>query len=264
MIPGAAAGDGNEVLAALPPREREALWRIGECVTLVPDLVLGRPGERIRQAWFPYDGLIALLADVDGHEALALDLVGSEGMLGAPLVLGVHTSPLRARVQVGGRALCVGTAAFERALAEAPVLERLLRRYLAGRLAQVARTAACASYHVVEARLACWMLMAHDRAHGDRLHLTHERIARLLGVRRSGVSTAAGVLQARQLIDYTRGRILILDRAGLERAACSCYRKGAVAVAVAPVIGIAPAARAPAAAPEPAQPRLLRVVPHRR
>lgn len=257
MIPGMAPGDGNELLAALPPREREALWRTAACVTLVPDEVLGRPGERIRQATFPLDGLIALMAEVDGHEALAVGLVGSEGMLGAPLVLGAHTSPLRARVQIGGRALCVGTAAFVRVLAEAPVLERSLRRYLAARLAQVARTAACASFHVVEARLACWMLMAHDRAHGDRVHLTHERIARLLGVRRSGVSTAAGVLQGRHLIDYTRGHILILDRAGLERAACSCYRQGHVAVV--------PAAHAPppAVAHEAARPRLLRVVPHR-
>lgn len=257
MIADTAAGHDNGLLAALPPREREALWRHGERVVLTPDDVLIRPGERVRQVWFPFDGLIALLVEVDGHDALAVGLVGSEGMLGAPLVLGVHASPLRARVQVAGSALRVGSADFQHVLAEAPALGRSVRRYLVGRLAQIARTAACASFHVVEARLACWLLMAHDRAHGDRVQLTHERIARLLGVRRSGVSTAAGVLQGRDLIDYTRGHILVLDRAGLERAACACYRQDYGAIAVAEV------SPPPVAANESTQPRLLRAAPHR-
>lgn len=257
MIPGTASSAGNGLLAALPAREREQLWQLGECVTLAMDEVLVRPGDRIRQVWFPFDGLVALLVEVDGHDALAVDLVGSEGMLGAPLVLGVHASSLCARVQVTGHALRVDAADFEHVLAAAPVLARSLRRYVARRLAQAARTAACASYHIVEARLACWMLMAHDRAHGDRLRLTHERIARLLGVRRSGVSTAAGVLQGRHLIDYTRGHILVLDRAGLERAACACYAEARIEAAPGEPVP-------PAAAPEPVLAPLLRVVPHRR
>lgn len=257
MSPGMASSERNDLLSALPPRELESVWRHGERVDVALDEILGRAGERIRHAWFPLDGLVALLAEVDGREALAVGLVGSEGMLGAPLALGVRASPLRARVQVAGSALRIAAADFERVLAQAPFLERSLRRYAARRLAQVARTAACASFHVVEARLACWMLMAHDRAHGDRLQLTHERIARLLGVRRSGVSTAAGRLQARALIDYTRGHILILDRAGLERAACACY--GLERGEVAPVELARPAVARPGTVQAP----LLRVVPHR-
>jgi CRP-like cAMP-binding protein len=271
VIPATASTSGNDLLAALPSRERENLLQLGETVALAQDEVLCNPGERIRHAWFPLDGFIALLAEVDGHDALAVSLVGSEGMLGAPLVLGVHSSSLRARAQGAGSALRIKSADFLRVLAAAPILERHLLRYLAGRLEQLAQTAACASFHVVEARLACWMLMAHDRAHGDRFTLTHERLSRLLGVRRSGVSTAAGVLQGRGLIEYTRGRIVILDRAGLERAACACYGRDRDEVAP---VGVAVVARGGEAvardlAPAPAPPQasvlpLLRVAPHRR
>lgn len=236
VVPELNSGSGNELLAALPPRERDSTLKHSERVPLTPDEILGEPGERIRQVYFPLDGFIALLAGVDGREALAVGLVGSEGMLGAPLVLGAQTSSLRARVQVFGSALRIKTTDFLQALSQAPVLERHLRRYLSVRLAQIARTAACASFHVVDARLACWLLMAHDRAHGDRVYLTHDRLARLLGVRRSGVTTAAGVLQSRNLIRYTRGHIAILDRAGLELVACGCQNMwpepaGAAAVA---------------------------------
>jgi CRP-like cAMP-binding protein len=219
-----AASEGNGLLAGLPPREREGLLGRCELVDLAPDDVLGEPGERIRHAYFPTRGFAALLAEVDGHEALALGLVGSEGMLGVPLALGLHTLPWRTRVQSAGGALRIVAAELARALAVSPVLERRLRRYLGGRLEQLARTAACASFHVVGTRLAYWLLMAHDRAHGDRFYLTHDRLAHLLGVRRSGVTTAAGMLHALDLVHYVRGNIVVLNRVGLERAACSCYR----------------------------------------
>jgi CRP-like cAMP-binding protein len=224
VIQGKASPGGNDLLAASSPKERDYVQQHGERVTITQDEILGEPGERIRHVHFPLEGFIALLASVEGHDALAVGLVGSEGMLGAPLVLGVHTSPLRARVQGSGSALRIKAAEFQRVLLEAPLLERGLRRYLGTRLVQLAQTAACASFHVVEARLACWLLMAHDRAHGDRFYLTHDRLARLLGVRRSGVSTAAGVLQHRKLVRYTRGHIQVLDRPGLEQTACGCYR----------------------------------------
>lgn len=223
MIPEKVLNGSSDLLAALPLRERQSILQSAERVTLTADEILREPGERIRHVHFPLDGFVALLAGVDGHDALAVGLVGSEGMLGAPLVLGVHTSALRTRVQGSGSALRIKAADFQRALLGTPVLERQLRRYLGGRLAQLAQTAACASFHMVEARLACWLLMAHDRAHGDRFYLTHDRLARLLGVRRSGVTTAAGVLQGRRLISYTRGHIAILDRKGLEALACGCY-----------------------------------------
>lgn len=224
MTTGTASSEANELIAALPARERDGLLVRCDRVDLAPDEVLGEPGERIRHAYFPTRGFVALLAEVDGHEALALGLVGSEGMLGAPLALGLHTSPWRARVQVAGGAWRIVAADLSRALAGSPVLERRLSRYLGSRLEQLARTAACASFHVVGMRLAYWLLMAHDRAHGDRFYLTHDRLSHLLGVRRSGVTTAAGVLHALELVHYVRGHIIVLDRAGLERAACSCYR----------------------------------------
>lgn len=214
----------NDLLAALPQRERERVLKHCERVMLAQDAVLGEPGELITHVYFPVDSFVALLTQVDHHDALGVDLIGSEGMLGTSLVLGVDTAPLRARVQGAGSALRMKAADFQRVLTESPVLERQLRHSLHVLLLQLAQTAACASFHVVDVRLACWLLMAHDRAHGDRFYLTHDRLARMLGVRRSGVTTAAGVLQSRKLIGYTRGHIVILDRKGLEQISCSCYR----------------------------------------
>jgi len=222
--PATGTTEGNGLLEALPQRERDGVLARCEHIPLAADEILGEAGERIRHAYFPTRGFVALLAEVDRHEALAMGLVGSEGMLGAPLVLGMHASPLRARVQIAGGAMRLPAADLARLLAESPALERQLRRYVGRRLGQYSRTAACASFHVVGRRLACWLLMAHDRAHGDRFYLTHDRLSRLLGVRRSGVTTAAGVLHGRELINYVRGHIVVVDRPGLERAACSCYR----------------------------------------
>jgi len=214
----------NDLLEALPHEERDRILDASERVTLARDEIIGEPGERIRHVYFPIDSFITLLTKVDQHDALGVALIGSEGMLGTSLVLGVHTGLLRARVQGAGSALRMKAADFQRVLGEAPVLTRQLQLYLHVLLAQFAQTAACAAFHVVELRLACWLLMAHDRAHADRFYLTHDRLARMLGVRRSGVTTAAGGLQARKLIGYTRGHIVVLDRKGLELAACGCYR----------------------------------------
>lgn len=214
----------NGLLAALPQRERNHILELCENVTLAQDEILTESGEHIRHVYFPIDSFLALLTAVDRHDALAVDLIGSEGMLGASLVLGDDIAPLRARVQGAGNAWRMSAADFQRALIESPMLERCLRLYLSVELTQLAQTAACAAFHVVEARLACWLLMSHDRAHGRGFYLTHDRLARMLGVRRSGVTTAAGVLQGRKLIRYTRGHIAVLDRKGLEQAACGCYR----------------------------------------
>ncbi len=215
----------NDLLAALPQRERDRVLKYCERVTLTQDQILGEAGERIGHVYFPIDSFIVLLTEVDRHDALGVDLIGSEGMLGASLVLGDDTWPLRARVQGTGSALRMTAADFQEALTTTPVLERQLRLYLCVAMAQLAQTAACAAFHVVDARLACWLLMAHDRAHSNRFYLTHDRLARMLGVRRSGVTTAAGVLQKHNLISYTRGHIAVLDRKGLEQAACGCYRE---------------------------------------
>lgn len=219
-----ASTGANDLLAALPQRERDRVLKHCERVMLTQDEILGEPGERISHVYFPIDSFISLLTELDKHDALGVDLIGSEGMLGTSLLLGADASPLRARVQGAGSALRMKAEDFQRILLETPVLERQLRHCLHVQLAQLAQTATCAAYHVVEVRLACWLLMAHDRAHGDRFYLTHDRLARMLGVRRSGVTTAAGLLHSRKLIGYARGHIVILDRKGLEQATCGCYR----------------------------------------
>lgn len=145
-------------------------------------------------------------------------------MFGTPLLLGVETSTLQALVQGPGASLRMDAARFRRELARNRELQGTLDRYLCVRMAQLAQAAACARFHVVEARLARLLLAAQDRARSRALHVTHEFLAVMLGVRRVGVTKAASALQKRRLIRYTRGDITILDRPGLQSASCECYQ----------------------------------------
>jgi CRP-like cAMP-binding protein len=213
----------NHLLAALPAADRRRLFAHGEPAGLSLGDILSEPGEHTRHVLFPIDSVISLITPIDHRTQLEVGLVGSEGMLGIALVLGMSASPLRALVQSAGQAWRIDAEEFSHQVERSPTLRRNLNRYVYVLLSQLAQTAACTRFHFVEARLARWLLMTRDRVRGDKFHVTHEFLSYMLGVRRAGVTRAASVLQQRKLIRYRRGELEILDGHGLEAAACGCY-----------------------------------------
>jgi CRP-like cAMP-binding protein len=215
----------NQLLAQLPSASRSRLEALGQVVELRLSEIVGDAGNPTAFVLFPMDGFISLLAQVDTGHAIEVGLVGREGMLGIQLALGVATEPLRALVQGPGRALRLSTTVFRRELRADPALRATIDRYVYVLFVQNARAAACLRFHRIEQRLARWLLMSHDRAGEDRFRVTHEFLAYMLGVRRVGVTVAAGAFQRRDLIAYDRGEMTIVDRTGLESATCSCYAR---------------------------------------
>jgi CRP-like cAMP-binding protein len=219
----AATSTVNRLLAGLPGRARNEVLENCEPVDLALGELLGEPAEAIRYAYFPVGGLISLLANAEGHAHLEVCLIGNEGMFSPSSMLGFDVPPLRALVQGAGRALRIRTVDLRNAASDSAPLREMLNRYLCVIIAELAQTAVCNRFHMIEAQLARWLLMTHDRAPSDRLELTHGLLATMLGVRRSGISVAAAALQARKAIRYGRGEIVILDRSRLEAASCECY-----------------------------------------
>lgn len=213
----------NHLIELLPRRERLHLLGLCEPIELVFAEVLCEPGERTRYVYFPVDGFISLLTRIGGKVALEVGMVGREGMLGVQMAMGVRLAPLHALVQGSGLALRVGAGAFKRELAENAPLQSELSRYACVLMQQLAVSAACLRFHEIGPRLARWLLMSQDRAQADSFRVTHEFLAYMLGVRRAGVTRAATGLQRARHIEYSRGRLTVLDRKGLEAAACECY-----------------------------------------
>jgi len=213
----------NSLLAALPRKERQHL--IGELkqVALTYGEVLYEPGERIKYVYFPNDSVVSLVTLVDQHQPLGVGVVGREGMVGIPLALEIRISPVRALVQGTGTAMRMKAAPFLKELRQSHALQRELHRYTYNLMVQITQTATCHRFHDVEARLARWLLMTQDRMQASPFRLTQEFLSHMLGVLRSAVNKAARTLQQDKLISYKHGNITILDRKGLEAAACSCY-----------------------------------------
>ena len=221
----ARAGAANRLLAALPATEYARLLSGFELVELTYGDVLHEPGQEMQHVYFPTDCLVSLLTVVEGHRALEVGLIGREGMIGSRLALGITTSPVRALVQGTGTALRIKPARFLKEFRRSPALQRGVFRFTDTLMIQVSQTAACNRFHLVQARLARWLLMTRERLTSREFQLTHEFLADMLGVRRAGVTSAASALQRRKLIRYRRGIITILDQQGLETACCSCYQR---------------------------------------
>jgi CRP-like cAMP-binding protein len=213
----------NRVLAGIPQKDYERLLPALEPVVLRFGQVLYDAGERMRYVYFPVDCLISLLTAVDKRRTLEVGMVGNEGMVGIPYIFGVGDSTVRALVQGGGTALRMSSASFRTEFKQNLLLQQALYRYTYALMAQISQTAACNRFHNAEQRLSRWLLMTRDRVRSNKFPLTQEFLAHMLGVRREGVTEAAGALRRRKLIGYHRGNVEILNSKGLEAASCTCY-----------------------------------------
>jgi CRP-like cAMP-binding protein len=213
----------NHLLTALPSAEFARLAPALEAVDLAMHQTLFRAEEEVEAAYFVETGTISMLARLEDGGLVEVGIVGREGVAGLPFVFGAAISPVEAMTQIPGRSLRVAAPAFRQALRQRPALTPVLLRYAQAFYAQVSLAAGCHAAHDIPHRLARWLLMAHDRVGADEFPMTHEILAQMLGVRRQGVTVTAGILQNAGLIRYGRGRMTILDRAGLEDASCECY-----------------------------------------
>jgi len=218
---------GNRLLDALPAEIRAALAPHFTTIDLPFEAVIHEPGAKLEHALFPTEGMISVIAAMGNGALVEIGIIGNDGMLGVSLVLGDERPPQMAMVQMKGRALQIESDMLLKQVAAFPALQKRLLRYAQANLSSTAQSVACNRLHLLEQRCARWLLVAHDRSPGDTLHLTHELLSIMLGVRRPGVTVAAQALQSAGVISYNHGEINILDRQGLEAASCECYRANA-------------------------------------
>jgi len=213
----------NRLLAGLPKNEYRRLLPKLKTVNLVLGENLYNPGDVIKYVYFPNDSIISLISKLSETSWLEVGMVGNEGMAGLAVFMGVNSSSIRALVQGSGTAMRMSSTAMRTEASRTGSLHRILHRYSHSLLTQVSQSSACNRFHLVDARLARWLLMSNDRLGVMEFPLTQEFLSHMLGVRREGVSKAAGALQAAKLIRYSRGMITLLNRRGLEAKSCQCY-----------------------------------------
>jgi CRP-like cAMP-binding protein len=216
--------DPNHLLAALPRKDYRRLLPVLEPVKLTFGETLYESQSQIREVYFPNDCFVSMLTTVDEDKAAEVGLIGSEGMIGVPMALGVAISPFRAVVQGEGTAMRMTTADFRLNFSTSAALKREVFLFTHLLMIQIAQTAACNRFHHITQRMARWLLMTHDRVNSNEFRITQEFLALMLGVRRVGVTVAMSALRERKVIAYRRGTITILDEGGLVAVACGCYK----------------------------------------
>jgi len=214
----------NKLLAKVPADELKRLQTHLHEVRLEYMQVLSEPDESITQVYFPTRGVLSMVNEPDSGDIVEFATIGNEGMVGVPVLLGSNSMPSRVMVQVAGSGFQIESKRFSEILKQTPAFNARLMRYVMALLNQVAQATSCNRLHEVQERCARWLLHTHDRVNGDSFMLTQEFLSQMLGVHRPTVTIAARMLQQAGLIRYTRGQIEVIDREGLEAAACSCYR----------------------------------------
>ncbi|MEO6778609.1 MAG: Crp/Fnr family transcriptional regulator [Gemmatimonadaceae bacterium] len=214
----------NLLIRALPAASAMHLGEQLSIIDVPARTELYEPGDTVTKVYFPLDSVVSMTAPVDATQG-EIATVGREGMIGLPAVFGTDLANMRFFVQIGGRLAVIPADRFTELLRTDDALRTIVLRYAHALFTQIGQSVVCNQRHSLRQRCARWLLMTHDRVPGDRFHLTHEFLAVMLGVRRAGVTVAAGNLQKAGLIKYRRGEITIIDRAGLEAVACECYRR---------------------------------------
>lgn len=214
----------NQLLSALPREDYTHILHALELVELIPGKVLYEVTDTIRHAYFPLSGMISLLAITENGNTIEIAMIGKEGMVGLPMVLGTYKTPYRIMVQVRGRAMKIRANPLRAEFERGGRLHEILLRYTSQVLTQISQSAVCNHFHTAEQRLSRWLLVTQDRTHSNEFSLTQEVISHMLGIPRTHVTKRARVLQEKGLIRYTRGRINIINLGGLEAASCECFR----------------------------------------
>ena len=214
----------NYILKSLPEEVHQLLLPHLEQIELALGAIIHAANEPFKHVYFPDDAMISIVALLEDGESIEVGVVGFEGMLGVDVIMGVESSPHASMAQIAGRGHRIKAEILKQEFERNPELRRLLLRYTRSMLIQISQTAVCNRLHLIEQRLARWLLMCSDRSATPKIHITQEFMAIMLGVTRPSVSVAAVALQSAGFINYSRGNVIITDREGLEEFCCECYR----------------------------------------